>query len=144
MSTTAIAGYGIALKRGNAASPEVFTTVAEVMKLEAPNLTLDLKEVTAHDGSGWKEFIATLKDGGEFSVEINYVPTGTTHKNASGGLLYDFANGTKSNYQIVFPDGSNTTWTVPAFVKSFKPSAAVGDQLTASVGFKTSGRPTLN
>lgn len=139
-----ISAFGTLLKSGDGASPtESFTTIAEVTNIGGPNLSLDAIETTSHSSiGGWKEFIGGLLDGGEVSLEINYDPVGATH-DASTGLIYDMINRTVRNFELVFPDTGNTTWSFSALVKAFEPSEPVDDKLTASVTLKVSGQPTL-
>lgn len=135
--SAALAAFGTTLKRGAVA-------IAEVTKVDFPALKLDTVDVTSHASTGgWREFIGTLKDGGEFTADISYVPTSTTHKNAAGGLLNDLSAGTAQTYSIVAPDVGATTWTFSALVTGFKPTAPVDGKLGASVTFKVTGQPTL-
>lgn len=137
MSTAAIAAYGCILKIGS-------TAIAEVTKITPPALKLDTADVTSHGSTaGWREFIGTLKDGGEVTIDINYVPTAATHKNSAGGLIYLLSNATVQAFSLLFSDSGATTWTFNALVTGFKANAPVANALTASVTFKVTGQPTL-
>lgn len=142
--TNALAGYGTLFKIGDGATPtETFTTVAEVSNIGGPGLSLDTAEATHHGSTGgWKEYVATLLDGGEVSLDLNYIPTAATQNNTTG-LLYDMTHRTLRNFKLVFPDIGGTTWSFSGFVTAFEPSAPVGDKLSASVTIKISGQPTL-
>lgn len=141
--TQAIAAYGTLLKMGDGGGPEVFTTVAEVTDISGPGLSLDTVDVTSHDSTdAWREFIATLKDAGEVTFDINYVPTNATH-GATTGLLKALDMRTKKNWRLVFPDTGATTWNFSGFVTGFEPGEPVDDALTASVTIKLTGEPTL-
>ena len=83
--------------------------------------------------------IATLKDGGEVTLDINYVPEDSTHV----GVWTDMGNKTLRNWQVVWPNVAVTTWSFAAFVTGFEPSASVDDKLSASVSLKISGQPIL-
>lgn len=138
MATTAIAAYGVTLKIGS-------TAIAEVTKIDFGGIKLDTVEVTNMASTGgWREYIATLLDGGDVTFDINYVPTAATHKYAAAGLLYILAN-TKAltTFSLVWSDSGLTTWGFTAFVVTFKPGAAVDGKLQASVTLKISGQPTL-
>lgn len=139
-----ISAFGTLLKKGDGGSPtESFTTIAEVTNIGGPSLSLDAIEITSHSSTGgWREFIGGLLAGGEVSFEINYDPVGATH-DASTGLIYDMTNRTVGNFQLVFPDTGNTTWSFAALVTAFEPSEPVDDKLAASVTLKVSGQPTL-
>lgn len=139
-----ISAFGTLLKIGDGGSPtESFTIIAEVTNIGGPSLSLDQIEITHHSSTGgWKEFIGGLLDGGEVSFDINYDPVGATH-DATTGLIADIVARTKRNFQLVFPDTGNTTWSFTALVTKFEPSEPVGDKLAASVTLKVSGQPTL-
>ncbi len=143
MPTIAISSFATLLKLGDGATPtESFTTIAEVKDIKGPKLSLGTEEVTAHDGSGWEESIATILKAGDVSFEINFVPTNTTHS-YSAGLIKDMVNKTKRNFKLVFPNTGATTWQFAAWVTGFEPSEPVEGTLAASVTLKITGQPTL-
>ena len=136
-------GFGVKLQRGDAASPEVFTDIAELINLGGPGLSLDTVEVT-HTGSTnkYREYIAGLLDAGEVSAEVNFLPANAT-QNEAAGILKDIKDRTKRNFKIVFPDSGSATWSFAAFVTAFEPSAPIDDRMTASITLKLTGDPTL-
>lgn len=143
MATNAIAGHGALLQIGDGADPENFTTIAEVRDISGPALGQDTADVTSHDSTGgWEEHIGTILRSGEVTFDVNYIPTDSTH-DASAGLINDMENRTLRNFQLVFPDGSSTTWSFAALVTGFEPGAPVDGELTASVTLTPSGQPTL-
>lgn len=139
--TQALSGFGTLLKIGDGGTPtENFTTIAEVTDITAPGLTMDVIDVTSHDSpDALREKIAGLKDLGECTFTINYIPTHATH-NATTGLIRDWKNRTKRNFKLVFPDAGATTWSFSGFVTNFQPSAPVDDKLTADVTITLSGQ----
>lgn len=145
MTTNARLALGTLLKRGDGGGPEVFTTIAEVTGITGPSLTTETIDVTSHESAGgFREFIAGLKDGGEVTFEINYIPDSASHDNTAG-LLKDYTDKTLRNFEIIWPDVSLTKWSFKALITSFTPEApATGnDKLSASVTMKVSGAPTL-
>jgi hypothetical protein len=84
----------------------------------------------------------TLIDAGELTFDVNFIPTNAT-QSQSTGLLKDLKNRTKRNWQLVFPDGSSTTWAFAAYVTGFQISAPPDDLLGASVTLRLTGQPTL-
>ena len=138
-----ISAFGTLLKIGDGGDPETFTAIAEVSSISGPGLSLDTIDVTHHSSTaGWREFVGGLLDAGEVSFDINYLPTDATH-DASTGLIKDMTDRTVRNFQLVFPDASNTTWSFSALVTGFEPSEPVDDKLAASVTLKLTGQPTL-
>jgi len=142
--TSAIAAYGTLLKlgAGETTTTETFTTVAEVRDISGPGLSVGTADVSAHDGAGWREFVATLKDAGEVTFTLNFVP-GNATQSYSAGLIKNLVDKTLRNFQLVFPTASPTTWTFAAYVTNFEPSAPVDGELSADVTLKISGAPTL-
>lgn len=144
MTTSAISSFGTLLKKGDGGSPEVFTTIAEVLDIEGPDESLETEDVTSHDStSGWVEKIGTLLDGGEVSFEVNFVPTNATHDSTTG-LRADMINRTRRNFQMVLPDAGTTTYAFAALVTNVKPSEPVKGALRAEVTLEISGVVTLS
>ncbi len=134
-------GFGVLLKRGDGATAEAFTTVAELIGLSGPGLSLDTVESTHTESSGAnKEYIAGLKDAGEISADFNFLPANATHT----GLIADQTARTLRNFQIVWPDTAGTTWSFAAFVTNYEPAAPLEDRMTSSVSLKISGAPTFS
>lgn len=141
--TSAIDSFGTLLKIGDGGATESFTTIAEVKDITGPGLEQAANEVTSHGSTnGWREFIGGLKDGGEVTFEVNFVPTGATHDETTG-LIAELTGGTVTNYQVVWPDSGSTTWQFAALCTAFEPGAPVDGVLMASVTLKISGEPTI-
>ena len=139
-----IDAFGALFQIGNGATPEIFTTVAEVTNISGPGLSLEAVDVTSHGSAGaFREKVGGLLDGGEITLDINFVPTGATHKKAVGGLLYNMTQRTVNNYQLQFPDVGATKWIFPALVTGFTPENPVEGKLGASVTLTVAGEPTL-
>jgi predicted secreted protein len=143
--TNALIGYGVHLARGDGASPEVYTNLAELIDLTTPSMTKDQVEATHTDSpDGFREFIPGLKDGGEFSATCNYAPGNATQGNASGGALNDFINETSSrNWRITFPGSPATTWTFKATIIGYEIATPMDDRITITISFKVAGAPTI-
>jgi len=139
-----ISSFGTLLQQGDGGTPtEAFTTIAEVLDISGPGLSLGMEDGTHHSSTGgWREQIPTLLDGGQVSFDIQYDPVGATH-DASTGLIKDMEDKTLRNFQLVFPDSGSTTWSFAAYVAEFEPGAPVEGKLTASVTLQLSGQPTL-
>lgn len=133
----ALHAFGTLLKRNG-------TTIGEVFDISGPSLARDSVEVTHHQSPNrWREFIKSLKDGGEVTFSINYRPTDSTHATGTG-LLADLANETTvDTWSLVFPDTGVTTWTFPAFLTAFEPKEPIDDRLSADCTLKIAGQPTL-
>lgn len=136
-ASVAVNAFGTLLKYNG-------TTIAEVTNIDGPGLSRDMIEVTHHQSPAmWRERIKGLKDAGEVSLSINYIPTNSTHNSATG-LLGDLANDTTNGtYTLVFPDSAGTTWSFAGAIANFEPSAPIDDRLTADITLQVMGQPTL-
>lgn len=131
------AAFGTKLLRGA-------VEIAQVQNISGPGLALDTEDVTSHDSTeGWEEVVATILRSGEVSMDLVYDPNNATHKNASGGLLYDLAGRTSTAYTLTFPSSPAVSWTFTAFVVGFEPDMPHDGALSASVTMKITGKPTL-
>ncbi|WP_306186974.1 phage tail tube protein [Streptomyces sp. MK5] len=129
--------FGIALERGDGASPEVFTAIANVTSVKGPEIERETYDVTAHDSlDGWREFIGGLKDGGEVTLNLNYDPR------EHDTLIADYADAAPRNYKLVFP-GTLGEWALSLILTKFGQEAPVDDKLTAEITFKVSGKPVI-
>lgn len=137
MTTQARIGHGTLFKIGNGATPEVFTTVGEVTSITPPGMSRDAIDATHEESpDAWREFIGGLKDGGEVSLELNFVPGSATTI-----LLMAEIEAAPGNKQIVFPAGE--VFSFRALCTNFEPEAPLDDKMVASATYKVSGKPTL-
>lgn len=139
MASSAVAALGTLLKIGDGGGSEVFTTIAEVLDISGPNFTLDTEEVTSHSTTGnYKEYIATLKDGGECTFSCNFYGAAT-----QVALWDDYDNRTRRNFQIKFTNTTDDdTITFAAFITNIGHEAPVAGVLTRPVTLKVTGQPT--
>lgn len=141
--TDGMAAYGTTLQISTGG--ESYTDVAEVTNIGGPSLSSDTAETTHHASTdAWKEFVATLIDGGEVSIDVNFLPTNATQAdNAAGSIIYALINRSVYYYKIIWPDSGSTEWSFQALVTNFEPGASVGDKLSASITFKITGAVTV-
>lgn len=135
MATNTSIGYGATFARDSGGG--VFADIAEVVSITPPQMSRDTPDAT-HLASpdGYREFISGLRDGGEISLELNFVPADATQTL----LRTDFDGDAPVDYQITFPDTSNVTAT--AFVTALSPSVPLDDKMALSVTLKVTGKPT--
>lgn len=142
MPSAAISGYGTLLKRGDAGSPETFSTVGEVRSMSGPSMETDEIDVTTHSSAAagaFKEFIMGLIDAGSIEFDTNYVPSDPTHI----GLRNDFLNRTKRNWEIVLP-GAIQTISFAGYVKSMPFEFPVDDAIMQKISIRCTGAPTFS
>lgn len=138
----AVRSHGTILALGDGGSPEAFTTVAQVKNITGPNLDRTIIDVTNHQSDS-KEKIGGLRDAGQVTFNVNFIPDDAT-QSISTGLLKAYAvDEVPHNFQIVFPDDASTTWTLAAIVKSFHMTAPVDGVLDAQITLDVTGQPDL-
>jgi hypothetical protein len=125
MTTLAKASFKTQIQLGDAATPELFATIAEMKTIEPPEATAKSIDVTSHD-SVKAEFINGYVDEGELSLAGNW--TGA----ASQTGLVTLTGGLRRNWQLCFPDWGQATQTF---------TAAVTDIVTANGHLLTTGQP---
>lgn len=117
----------------------VMTEIAEVMSVGGPGLQKDTVEVThLRSPNRAKEFISSLRDFGEVTLELNYIPTNASHQALTDAYLSDDVQSAK----VEFPD-TTTIGPFSCHVTAFSPNAAKDAQLTASVTLKLTGHVDL-
>lgn len=118
MATNAALGKGIEFKKGNGASPQIFTTIAEVTEIGDFGFETPLVEVT-HFQSTFMEYILGMPDGVEFPVTVNYDPANATH----WAFVQDAKARTTRDFKVVFPsDLDGVTFSFSGLIRSFKTS----------------------
>ncbi len=138
MATAATLGLGTLIKKGDGASPEVFTAIAEVGTITGPSQSSEFVDVTNQDSTA-REFIAGLIDPGEISFSVNYIPDNTTHK----AILTDFQDKSIDQYELLFPTGDATDkWSFAAAVTGAEVTAPIDGPIQLSVTLKVSGAVT--
>lgn len=145
-------------KAGNAASPEVFNTVANVGDLnEILSMTTDTADVTSHSTSvPWSQIIPTILNGGKVTFPLFFIPSsgaasgGVLGHNDTAGFMKLFTDrgaggvaGVPINFKVVFPDVAATTYNFQGFVTAFKIKAPVKGVLMADCEVSVTSMPTL-
>lgn len=138
--TLAKIGYGTQLKMGDGASPEVFTTVAEVHGFGGPGKSQEAVDATHTDSPNrTKEKIAGMAEEGDISLDINWVPSDATQDDTTG-LRSKIGSATPTNFQMVFPDAEQVAGAV--IVANMEPTAPIEDRMTAAVVLTPTGELT--
>lgn len=146
-------GYGTLLERRTATSPDVWQLLGERTQIGGPTLSRETPDVTHMDSpGGWREFLGGLKDGGEVTVEGNWVPEDET-LNSETGVLSEFGKATRTVWRLTFPSTSDFVtpspatprpyWQFEAIMTGFETNEPVDDKMTYSATFKISGEPIM-
>jgi len=144
----AFAGMGTILARGDGASPEAFTPIAEIKNIQRSGAKADQADVTNMDSiSAYREWLPTLLDAGEISFTGNYIPADATQQS----LQTDFDARASGQWTITLPassisDPGNATpgfWEFTAFVTGLDFDLSIDKEATISGKLKISGQPVF-
>ena len=150
MSTQARIGAGTQFQCGNGASPEVFTTLPEVLTIKFGGITVGTQKVTNQDspqinGLIFEEYIGTLADGKEVDVTFNYRPADVTQQ-----ALQSSQDGKPHNFRIVVRDLTQSpiailkTMSYSAFVTEWAiPDFPLEKQIEGTCKMKITGTVTF-
>lgn len=137
MTSTAIRAQGTTIARGDAASPEVFTALANITGISGPALEASDIDVTNLSSTA-KEFLQGLEDAGMVELTGHYDQTNTQHQAMRDAV----GSGTPSNFRITLSDSETIDFT--ARVKAFSMDLAVDGPVEMSMSLKISGAPTFS
>lgn len=144
VATTGKAGRGALLKMGDAGSPEVFTSVANIASVNGPNESMTMLDGTHLNSGEFMEKIPGMKDGGQVTLTCHFDPTNATH-DATTGLKQKFDDKELTNFKI---DLSGVGWTTnnlisfAAYVNLGAISLAPNEIITRDVTLEVSGAVT--
>ena len=110
--------------------------VAELRKIDGPQIKRDDIDVTSHDSNYWKEIIPGLIEGGEVDCEGNYVPSDAGMA-ALQAAITDVTSPELSTFQVLFPNGYGFSGS--CMITNLKPSGPFDEKAEISFTIKTSG-----
>lgn len=115
--------------------------VMEIASLSGPSQSMDTIDLTSHDSEGsFKEFVASLIDGGEISIEGNFIKG-----DANGQIKFhtDMQAGETRSCFIVMPMAVGGAWSFKAIASGFEASYPFDEKIGVSGTLKITGQPTL-
>lgn len=152
MSVQAIAVQGLQIQISSNASPEAFSTIVNVSKM---SMTTKAKVVDVSNVTNlFNRKLPTLIDAGDLTVDIFWVMEEPTHRNSVGsptvsdGLRYLLVarpggQPIRADFQLIYPDGNNSTDAFGGYVTSFQTSGNVGDVFHATVMIAIDNTPSF-
>ncbi len=130
---------GTTIGRGDAASPEVFSTIAQVTSITPVGQTRGLIDVTNLSSTA-REYKKAIKDGQEINLSIQYDPDDSGH----AGLRTDMDAETARNFEVTLTDSPAQTITFAALVTNWSITNIVIDGVyTLEVTLKPTGDLTF-
>lgn len=135
MASTAIKAQTATIGKGDGASPEVFTTVANITSITGPNLEATDIDVTDLSSTA-REYLSGLEDSGSVDLEGHYDQTNTQHQEMRDNVGSD----TAVNYKITLSDAETITFS--ARVMAFSVGQSVDEAVSVSMRLKIDGSVT--
>lgn len=137
-------GHGTILKRGDAASPENFSEVAQILDVNPPKGSADAVETTTYQTTNRaRTYIAGLIAYGVVPLKVLY------DRDASHLTLYgDFKSGEVRYWEVVIPantavdqegaGAADETWLFQGFVKTFDVLTPLAGRVEADIEIQVS------
>src|SRR4051794_2825990 len=139
------AAQGVVIKMGDGASPEVYSTVANVIGMQTSGQTMEMIDAThLNSTSGFREKLPSFKDGGTVTLKVCWDPSSATHS-VSTGLKGKYDNKTLTHFKIDCTGTTPTTALVisfSAYVSNVGFAADVGQLLQRDITLTISGAVT--
>ncbi len=133
------------LIQANIGSPAAFATICNAYDWTMPTKANTVE--TTNFGDAWIRRFPTLLDMGNITFKVYFLPLEPTHNNTlastTTGLRYLMLNKILTNFKIVYPDGSSSSDTFPAYVTDVSIDGKVGDVFHGSIQLSNNGAPTL-
>jgi predicted secreted protein len=115
--------------------------ILEQVNLSGVSQSADVLDVSNHDSANsFREYIAGLIDGGELSLDGNFIVSDT---NGQIALHTDMQAGTKRACFLLLPMAVGVAMSFNALAKGFEPSFPHDGKMGMSGSLKVSGKPTL-
>jgi hypothetical protein len=131
--TDAISNYGVILGKEDS-SGGTYTAIGEVVNVDPPEAQNPPVEATNHSSGGVREYIASmLMELTPFKAVVNYVSADIAP------LTVDMVAGTKSGYQVLFPNTQFINFS--SLITGIKPLPADAQNpvvLKAEISFRPS------
>jgi len=115
--------------------------IAELRSISGPGMKADVLDLTSHDSAdSFREKIAGIRDGGEISIEGNFIPGDADGQIAA---IADFISGSTKEVIITGPAAAAFTWTADAFISAFDFQHPFDDKLSFTATMTITGKPVL-
>lgn len=134
MSSDALESQHMELAIGSAASPTVYTHIPEIKSISGPTGSATVIDTTDLDSTA-KEKRLGLKDEGQITLDIHWIPANAAH--ALLKAAYD--SGDETPFRLTFTDTPATIWYARGFVNGLAISNAVDGVTMASVTLELTG-----
>lgn len=128
---------GVMIKRGDGASPELFTSIAKVKTFQGPGGSADVRDVSDLASVAVEKKMG-LVDEGQFTFGGYLKPSDVPQ----AALRADRTARTLRNFTLTLTDSPATVLSFSAYVLEFSIDGGVNDDINLSVTLEISGAVT--
>lgn len=116
--------------------------LAELASISGPSESMEPIDLTSHDSAdAFREFVAGLHDGGEITIEGNFIVGDTTGQIA---MHTDFQATTVKAWIIKFPSWASAPQVAGnGFITAFSLDFPFDGKISFTATIKVTGKPTL-
>lgn len=108
--------------------------IANIVGIDGPSASRETVDTTTLNSTGgYREFIGSLRDAGEISLNMNF------DKDTFAIMQADLDSDDSQEYQIVLPDSVNTTIEFTGLITANPVSIQVDDKISSDVTIKLTG-----
>jgi hypothetical protein len=133
--------YPILVARALAATPTVFTTIAELDTVSLPELGVTDTDASVQNTTMDRYVVSTLMRRKPVTLSLNFLPYDASHDNVTG-LLKAQTGGTFDGYKFTHT-ASSLIWVASGYVTNVKLKTAKEGVLGADVTLRFSGQMTI-
>lgn len=116
----------------------IWTDIADLLSIGGPGAARDTVDTTTlGNGTGFRDFITGLRDGGTLTFELLF------SKGQYTGFVDDFDSDTPQDYQIFFAGAEEGSIQFKGLVTDFPVTIPLDDKVSVSVTIKVTGGITI-
>jgi len=122
-----------------------YTTIARIRDITGPSISrTDIEVADRSMTTYYKEYMGGMVDPGAITFDLTWDPIATAGHGTAILNNFETAGCSLATYRWQLDGcGGTATMTFSGYFNSFEVSAPLEEALTASVGVKISGKPTL-
>lgn len=136
----AISGHGTLIARAPAATPFVFTDIAEMKDVTLPSLMRNVFPAETQNLNIDTKAVGMLRRG-QAKIDVNFLPQDGTHDHLTGLIKAITTEPPPfEGYRFTLPAPSNLVWLASGFVTNFELKAPVDGLFSGSFTLDFSGK----
>lgn len=130
---------GTVLKYSSGASPEVFTTIPQIVSIDGPTISASERNTT-HLGSTAVETRSGLKDYGTLTCDMFWDERDTAH----AALRTLFVNKTVRNFKLIDAGSPMKTYTVQGWIRELPRNYQIDNTVRGNMVIRLTGAEAVS